>query len=290
MKKIICLLLCLLCAPQIAHAENWANMPQAQRRAAMRKLAIIDNARYHQWIKADLVDDDNPYVVLRSQIVQKIKNGTPPAAIANPLKGEIEATLCFPRKKVDPKIVFTYFYAKDQEVALSTVVRPASATIELHDFPLMIKNHAEYLPHTYNFARLVLIANLSIWVTKDDIASYIEMGKKLSTKFQDDLRFNAAYCTWLSWSPKKSDQDLALPILERMKKEYPNSRIPYATAGQFYEVRVYKDKNVDAAKLSIEEYKKYIAINPTNNYGADDARATIADLQKRIDELSQNKK
>jgi hypothetical protein len=275
---------------QVSHAENTANMSLDQRFAAIHKMTKANNARYHQWLTADLVDDDNPYVVLRSQIVQKIKNGTPPAAIANPLKGEIKATLCWPRKKVDPKIVFTYFYAKDQEVALSTVVRPVNATYELDDFDLMIKNHAEYLPHTYNFARLALIANLSIWVTKDDIASYIELGKKLSTKFQDDLRFNAAYCTWLSWSPKKSDQDLALPIMERMKKEYPTSRIPYATAGQFYEVRVYKDKNVDAAKLSIEEYKKYIAINPTNNYGADDARATIADLQKRIDALSQNKK
>jgi hypothetical protein len=274
----------------MAHAENTANMSLAQRDAAMHKMLKANDARYHQWIKADLVDDDNPYVVLRKEIDQKIKNGTPPAAIANPLKGEIEATLNFPRKKVDPKIVFAYFYAKDQEVDLSTVVRPASATIELHKFLFMIMNHAEYLPHTYNFARLALIANLSLFVTKDDIASYIEMGKKLSTKFQDDLRFNAAYCTFLSWSPKKSDQDLALPIMERMKKEYPTSRIPYATAGQFYLVRTYKDKNVDAAKLSIEEYKKYIAINPTNNYGADDARSTIADLQKKIDELSQNKK
>jgi hypothetical protein len=275
---------------QVSHAENTANMSQAQREAMVRKIIEANKVRYHQWLKADLVDDDNPYAVLRSQIVQKIKNGTPPAAIANPLKSEIEATLNFPRKKVDPKIVFTYFYAKDQEVALSTVVRPVSATNELGDFRTMIDNHAEYLPHAYNFARLVLIVKLSRWVTKDDIACYIEMGKKLSTKFQDDLRFNAAYCTWLSWSPKKSDQDLALPILERMKKEYPTSRIPYATAGQFYLVRTYKDKNVDAAKLSIEEYKKYIAINPTNNYGADDARATIADLQKKIDALSQNKK
>jgi hypothetical protein len=247
--------------------------------AASRKIASEGIARYKNWLNSEWTDDDTPYAAIRADIDAKIKRGISTDTILGSIKGMPDHELYNSKTPVDPKLVFTYYYAKYQSAIPARQVEDRHLVGDLKDIYIIVKNHSDQIPHTYNFARLVyLIGEINYF----DYTYYLQLGGRLYQKDPNDARIEGTYGQLLFSSGTPENRKRAFELAEDEKKRHPKLAISYAGLGYLYYCRALEQHNVSDAKRSISEYQQYLRIEPPYSYRADKARNGIAKLMKDI--------
>jgi hypothetical protein len=235
--------------------------------------------RYRNWLNSKWTDDDAPYAAIRAEIDAKINRGVSPDAIANSVKEISNQGFNNPKAYVDPKVVFTYYYAKYQSTIPAKQVEDPYLVGGLKNIFIIVANHAQEIPHTYNFARLVyLIGEINYF----DYTYYLQLGGRLYQKDPNDARIEGTYGQLLFSSGTPENRKRAFELAEDEKKRHPKLAISYAGLGYLYYCRALEQHNVSDAKRSISEYQQYLRIEPPYSYRADKARNGIAKLMKDI--------
>jgi hypothetical protein len=208
---------------QVSYCAPFKSVPAST--AESRKEAADGIARYRNWLNSKWTDDDAPYAAIRAEIDAKIKRGVSPDAIANSITEMSNHGFYNPKAYVDPKIVFTYYYAKHQYYLSTRKTEDPNLVGELNDIYIIVRNHSEEIPHTYNFARLVYQIGL---INYFDYTYYLPLGERLYQKDPNDARIEGTYGQLLFSSGTPENRKRAFELAEDEKKRHPKLAISYA--------------------------------------------------------------